>query len=245
MLDGEGMANARQMQTTGPIEAFSLVMAYKGGSAEALVALAGDLSLPEADAGTLRDAPTATDARRSFFARRGLARRAVARRLKCDASSVEIARDADGAPRLLAPSCGLHVSLSSRDELVAAAVADHAVGVDVEAIGAAFDAPVNVLHPAERAAIEAAGESGHECFLRIWTAKEAYLKALGLGLAREPSEIEIRFGPGVPSQGSILLRGADDVVVVDRGRRVGIAAGFAQRLTYCGRPLALACIVLA
>ena len=51
----------------------------------------------------------------------------------------------------------------------------------------------NVLHEFEKAALaELPQERQSEAFLRLWTAKEAYLKALGVGLRREPSEICIR-----------------------------------------------------
>src|SRR5260370_35013451 len=35
--------------------------------------------------------------------------------------------------------------------------------------------------------------------LRCWAQKEAYLKALGAGLAIAPTEVEVGFGPGKPS----------------------------------------------
>lgn len=83
-----------------------------------------------------------------------------------------------------------HFSLSYSTEAVLVAVADAPVGVDVEAVPepevvddvlpALHEEEVRVLrelHPSERV----------RAFARVWTRKEAYLKALGTGLARDPS----------------------------------------------------------
>ncbi len=199
--------------------------------ADVFVALAADQPPLVPSARDLLDAPRESLAREAFFARRSLARRALAQRLQCAPDDVTILRDGDGAPVTSSPSCGLHVSLSSRGDLIAAAIASNPVGVDIEPVCAPFEIPANVLHPGERAALAAAPQP-HEGFLTIWTAKEAYLKALRTGLAREPVDIEVNFaGP--------------ELVVRDRGARVALAAGFAHILTYKRHEFALACVVLA
>ena len=126
-------------------------------------------------------------------ARRAFARDMIAERLGCAPARVALAHDAQGAPQIAAPACALHMSLSSRDSIGAFALGARPVGVDVEIVGPAFAPPWGVLHARERRMIEADADA-HRTFLRIWTAKEAYLKALGVGLAREPAEIEIRLG---------------------------------------------------
>ena len=217
-----------RLQHTRKLEALVILA---GGDAEVFVALSADPPPLVPPARDMLEAPREPLSREAFFARRSLARRALAQRLQCASEDVTILRDGDGAPLVASPSCGLHVSLSSRGDLVAAAIASNPVGVDVEPIGAPFEIPANVLHPNERAALAAAPRA-HERFLTIWTAKEAYLKALRTGLAREPVDIEVSFsGP--------------ELVVRDRGARVALAAGFAQILTYKRREFALACVVLA
>lgn len=202
-----------------PIKPVGLTFDYPGGRVEILVA------------------PLDAPARDLSPARAALSRRLIAGRATCAESDVAIVHDADGAPHVAAPQRGLHISMSGRDGLVAAAAADHAVGLDIETVAAPFDPPLNVLHAAERAALTRAGESAHEIFLRIWTAKEAYVKALGTGLAREPSDIEIRLPPSAAAATA-------DYAVMDCGQSVRTALARGARLVVGRRPVILACLVL-
>jgi len=201
------------------IEPLALSLDYPGGRADIWLAR---LSAPARDLGPRRAA---------------LARRLVAWRARRPQDEVVIAHDAEGAPRIVAPTGALRLSLAGRDDLVAAAVADGPIGVDVETIGAPFVFPRNVLHPAECAALDAAGPEAHEEFLRIWTAKEAYVKALGTGFSREPARIEVR-PPALSGFGQ-----ADDIEIFDGGRRVSTARARAGLVGLRG-PVMLACIVL-
>jgi len=88
-------------------------------------------------------------------------------------------QNADGKPL---PQAGWHWSISHKRTLAAAVIADHPVGIDVEHIEprneslwteAASDAEWSLL-----------GGRDWPRFFRIWTAKEAVLKAHGVGLAR-------------------------------------------------------------
>lgn len=202
------------------IEPLALSFDYPHGRADILVAQLGE---------PVRDLSPA---------RAALARRLIACRAGCAEDEVAIAHDAEGAPLIAAPQTGLCVSMAGRNGMVAAAVADHAVGVDIETIAARFDPPLNVLHPAERLALAAAGEGSYEAFLRIWTVKEAYVKALGTGLAREPVEIEVR----LPS--AAFGDGAPDFVLIDRGRPVVTALARAHRVAIGRHAVMLACIVM-
>ena len=46
-------------------------------------------------------------------------------------------------------------------------------------------------------------DARQHAFLRLWTRKEAYLKALGLGLSRGPEAIEVGIAPAVACGGQI------------------------------------------
>ena len=120
-------------------------------------------------------------------ARRAGVRRIVARRLGCLATSVVVDHDARGAPLIAAPRTRLHLSSASRGPIAAVALAFLPVGVDVELVDPAPDVPWGVLAPVEAAILRALPESERgPAFARLWTVKEAWTKALGLGLRRDP-----------------------------------------------------------
>jgi phosphopantetheinyl transferase len=146
----------------------------------------------EPTARDLAEAPPREALRTAFLRRRAATRRAVAARLGALARDVEIGHAASGAPLVLAPRCALKISVAGREDFCAVAMSSNSVGVDIEPLRPGAEPPWNVLHPRERAALEAlAGAARDEALLRLWTAKEAYLKALGLGLAREPTRVAV------------------------------------------------------
>jgi 4'-phosphopantetheinyl transferase len=102
-----------------------------------------------------------------------------------------LAHDALDAPLLLLDGAPgpWRISSSSRENIALFGLSDDRIGVDVELF--AEDEPAwNVLHSKEEAALRALPEDYRaEAFLGLWTVKEAYLKALGLGLRREPAEL--------------------------------------------------------
>ncbi len=125
--------------------------------------------------------------------RRGTARRVLARQLGCVEEHVVIAHDPAGRPLLARPEAsGLRLSLATRAGIVAVAMAPRPIGVDIERIGIEGPAPLGVLHPEERKHVEAASPALRAlAFARIWAAKEAYVKALGVGFRRAPESFAI------------------------------------------------------
>lgn len=117
-----------------------------------------------------------------------------AKSLRVAPERVTLARDALQAPLLLldGAEAGWRVSSASRENIVLFGLSRERIGVDVELAGPPFEIPWNVLHEREKAFLHALPEADRaEQFLRLWTGKEAYLKALGLGLRREPAEIGV------------------------------------------------------
>ncbi|MCX4525932.1 4'-phosphopantetheinyl transferase superfamily protein [Streptomyces sp. NBC_01551] len=119
---------------------------------------------------------------------------------------------------------GVHFSLSHSGDLAYFAFAAAAVGVDVEAVPtpAAVADVVGSLNPAESAELTALPEEQRRVALaRVWSRKEAYLKATGAGLALGLTEPYVGAGPApavVP--GWVLL---------DLAAPVGYAAAVALR----------------
>jgi phosphopantetheinyl transferase len=148
-------------------------------------------------------------------------------------SRLDLTHDALGAPILCVDGAAAEwrVSSSSRENICLFGLARRRVGVDVE-IGDGGEPAWNVLHRKERAALQAlAPELRGQEFLRLWVAREAYLKALGVGLRREPSEICVR-----PSDEAFLL--------LDRGLEIATDSARAWRAAIGRREAICACVVL-
>lgn len=119
--------------------------------------------------------------------RRGLACQVVASQTGRSADTITIIHDASGRPSL-AGHDDLCLSYANRNGLVIVALAAQSVGADVEQVEPLSDLPWNVLHPQEQAMLRArTGMQRLALFYRLWTAKEACLKANGRGLLTEPS----------------------------------------------------------
>lgn len=148
------------------------------------------------DANDIEDAnyPGASE-RSHFLARRATLRSFAARCAGADPHDIRIFYDGHGAPRVAGPR--LFVSVSSRGARAALAVASSPVGVDLEPFDETAPVIEDVIGKAERLTLaKLAGPARAAAFLRIWTAKEAYLKALGSGFKRDPARICIRARAG-------------------------------------------------
>jgi 4'-phosphopantetheinyl transferase len=84
----------------------------------------------------------------------------------------------------------LHFSLSHGSGMVLVGVAATPIGADVELVPGAETVEIcsPALHPEEHAELQAVPDQDRRAaFGRLWTRKEAYLKGLGTGLARDLS----------------------------------------------------------
>ena len=176
--------------------------------------------------------PAASD-RTYFLARRAALRSFVARTIDCAADAVEIAYNQGGAPQVIAPAA-CFVSVSGRGPAAVLAVSSLPVGVDFEPADDIAEPVADVLHPDERAMLAGLDRAAQsQRFLQLWTAKEAYVKALGVGFNRDPADLAV---DDAQADG--------DLQIADCGRAVDAVA--ARRLT--GKigdvPIIVSCIVL-
>lgn len=110
--------------------------------------------------------------------------------------------DANGKPQL--ESGGIHFNLSYRPGRALLTVSNTGpVGADVESLTPLADAAALVAElfaPAEQAALRAAAPADYwPLFYLIWTRKEAYAKALGMGLGMPFAAFSVlKFQPGAP-----------------------------------------------
>ncbi len=141
--------------------------------------------------------------RRLFVASRGLLRGLLARLAGGTPSSQEIVLDGLGKPRL-AGSCGqgrLRFNVSHSGGLWACAVALHReVGLDLEEVRPERGVESimrRYFAPAESAALLALPEGERSAaFHRVWTRKEAWLKARGFGISVPLDSFEVSHEAG-------------------------------------------------
>jgi phosphopantetheinyl transferase len=115
------------------------------------------------------------------------------------AGTLRIHASSSGKP-CFAPSVGVLFNCSHSGDwsvCVLAARSDlvDAVGIDVEMIAERPDyGPTGFFHPGEKAWLAGIDEKHRpEAFYRLWTLKESYIKAVGLGLGIPLDSFEIRF----------------------------------------------------
>jgi 4'-phosphopantetheinyl transferase len=132
---------------------------------------------------------------------RGMMRGLLARRLGVDPGSLVFALGEKGKPRLQDHPLGFNLSHSEGTAAFALGnVAD--LGVDIER----YDRTVDLEGLARRCFREAEiawmhtfpEDERHRAFFRIWTAKEARMKATGEGFSLEPKRIALSFDGGHP-----------------------------------------------
>ena len=137
-------------------------------------------------------------------ASRALQRYALSACAPVDASAWEFAADDNGKPFIVAPtmSPALSFSVANTSGLVACAVNRGCpVGIDVERVRS--DVPFGVVERCwsreERATFDGlAPDDQRRRFVEMWTVKEAYAKARGLGLSIDLRHVEVLFNDVEP-----------------------------------------------
>lgn len=139
--------------------------------------------------------------RREFLASRALVRTALSRHHPTPPEAWRFRANSHGKPET-DPACGLSFNLSNAPGLVVCLIACGAqVGIDAEPYARAAEilplAP-DVFSPGEQAQLHALpAEARPDRALSLWTLKEAYIKARGLGLSLPLARFSFLFG-GVP-----------------------------------------------
>ncbi len=135
---------------------------------------------------------------REFAAMHALGRMALSRHASLPPEAWRFPTNEYGKPAA-EPECGLRFNLSDSDELVVCLIArEREVGVDVE-VREQAEGILGVARKSfsarEREQLEAlTGEARLDRGLALWTLKEAYTKARGMGMALPLGEISFLFG---------------------------------------------------
>lgn len=148
--------------------------------------------------------------RLAYLAAHALARRVLAEHLGCPLEGLRFVAEANGKPRVWVGDdvAGVWFNLSHTRGMVAVAVsATVEPGVDVEALRRPMDLAVaeSVLTLEEqRWLFGLPTDEQPASFVRLWTLKEAYVKATGLGLSQAldafwfaPDVWRIQFSPAI------------------------------------------------
>lgn len=143
-----------------------------------------------------------------FIAARGILRHILARYLSKPPSELLFEHNSYGKPSLRADACGgrpLHFNVSHSGGLALYAFSnDVPVGVDVEQVRQDFatgEIAESFFSPAEVRAFKGLpSHSKTEAFFNCWTRKEAYIKALGMGLSHPLERFTVSLAPGTPAQ---------------------------------------------
>lgn len=136
--------------------------------------------------------------RRRFIVARARLREELAARLGISARQVEFAYGDNGKPRLA--NQALQFSVSHCDDVALFAFShDAEVGVDIEAIRPVREADaiaVQFFSPLEHAGYAALAPRDRLLgFFRVWTRKEAYVKALGVGFSMALERFDLSVAP--------------------------------------------------
>lgn len=140
-------------------------------------------------------------ARRRFLAARSVTRILLGRYLGVEPAAVRIRTGARGKPRVEAASGhpGLHFNAAHSGATVAVALASSELGVDVESLRRVpkLDRLASrFCSEFERKQLFSLTETDRAAaFLTLWTSKEAYLKAVGSGIAMPLKLVEVALGP--------------------------------------------------
>jgi 4'-phosphopantetheinyl transferase len=136
--------------------------------------------------------------RRESLTSRALARVALSHSHPLPPAAWDFTVNAYGKPQAV-PECGLRFNLSNSAGLVCCLVGrDAEVGVDVEPRSRAVQIErlsADIFSPAEQGQLlSLRGEEKFDRALSLWTLKEAYIKARGLGLSLPLKRISFIFG---------------------------------------------------
>ena len=130
------------------------------------------------------------DAQRRYVASHALARRMVADNYQVSLAGLDYSADENGRPSLFDIKTGTHIpiSLSRTEGLVASAFSiDVDFGIDIERkISANADRQLvqsMFSQPEQDMLQDLTGDLFEDAFFQVWTLKEAYVKAEGLGLS--------------------------------------------------------------
>ena len=154
--------------------------------------------------------------REQFVIARGFLREVIGAYVQIDPADVQFDAGPKGKP--FVRTCGVsepvQFNLSHSDSIALLAItADRPVGIDIEKIPHDSEHISMMRHffsaPERREYFRLDDAEKPRAFARLWTRKEAYLKALGEGLSQPLDSFTVPITSGVCSQGALSLETSD------------------------------------
>ena len=139
--------------------------------------------------------------RKRFIVGRGVLRMILGRYLHIEPNRVQFSYGPHGKPYLADGDGALQFNLARSHELALYAFTrGREIGVDIEYFRALTDAEQiadSFFSPRENAILQALPASQRQqAFYNCWTRKEAYIKAIGKGLAQPLDQFDVSLAPG-------------------------------------------------
>jgi 4'-phosphopantetheinyl transferase len=187
--------------------------------------------------------------RRRFIVGRGVLRTILGRYLGLEPNHLQFCYGPRGKPALAGistrPNAWLCFNLAHSQNLALYAVTcERELGVDIECIHAIPDAEqiaARYFSAHENAGLRSLpANQKQEAFFNCWTRKEAYIKAIGDGLAQPLAEFDVALAPGEPAR---LLRIKDNAQAAARWSIQALtpAPGYVAALAVKGHDWQLKC----
>jgi 4'-phosphopantetheinyl transferase len=182
-----------------------------------------------------------------FIIRRMALRHLLGTYLSCTPAAISFRTGRHGKPELALPlnSDGLQFSCSHSGDLALLAITRHQkIGVDLEQhrpLPDALDLARSFFSPREFAALQQIPPALQtKAFFAGWTRKEAFVKALGLGLSFPLHRFSVSLSPDQPAQ---LLKLESDPGAVHRWtmQSLDVAPDYSATLVVAGKPTATTC----
>lgn len=129
----------------------------------------------------------------TYILAHGFLRFLLSRYISTPPPSIEFSLGVNGKPFLSLKN--LHFNLSHSKEEIVIAVCHFIIGCDIEEINPGKDVRLIIkdfFSPEEKLRLESSS-SEYEHFLKLWTSKEAFLKATGIGILTELNQINLAF----------------------------------------------------
>lgn len=188
--------------------------------------------------------------RHGFIAGRGILRLLLAQYLNADPAQLQFTYSSRGKPVLAGSDyAGISFNVSHSNGLALYAVTnDRPIGIDVEYLRSMQDMEQlaeRYFLPSENALIQAfSPEQRHNIFFRLWTCKEAYLKATGEGITGL-KRVEVSLKPGEEWGESIVSLNLNNCPAVDwTVLQLSLAPDYAAALAVEGSDLQVFCYSL-